>query len=214
MLLSEAYTLANEESNVPHALYNLIVDDDIEKLIVHVPANLREVSIISKFDHKTKRLTDECLDIAIALNQNYTNVIFEVEGCEYDVNLLLSDASNSNFSISFLKNGTDIQSYTEQQLKVLDIYFSMKNFQSMLWPISGYIGYLFEDTIGFQHDQITTDPYMRVNFLDGWSDEELDYLKSRLKTSIYEYFGGLDGIKAYISSAGSAILSRMKDFAE
>lgn len=206
MLLTELVKVENFDRD---SIYGVVVDE----FCVDLPYKLKEIGLLAQ-KLNDKELSFDLLDVALALKTNDVEVIIEVPfGFDFAPMNLFYIAMTSGISISVLppKNGSseDYLAYKKTLLEYTKLWLSQSNITKMVYPVSGYFQYMFNETLGFKTPEISTDPYMIANYVDNFNLDEMDVIKDEMKETILGIFGGEDKFEEFVHSVGKSLFDKL-----
>lgn len=198
--------LINLETKPLYA-HGIIIDDAPDSFAL----NLKEIGIIANLENGG--LSFDVIDTCIGYIANNIKVVLELPfESNYPADSLVIEAMSTQFDISVLPpytNDRDSKSWEEYKNKLLEYtkaWLSQPNNRQMVYPISGFLGYMVGEVFGYMPDQISTDPYIKSVFVDNIPLEIMDSIKDEIRVVIYDAFDGKEGFEQYAHSLASGVL--------
>lgn len=198
--------LINLKSRPSHA-HGIIVDDAPDSFAL----DLQEIGIIA--DLEDGGLSFDVIDTCIGYIANNIKVVLELPfEHDYPASSLIIEAMSTQFDISILPpyaDKLDMDSWSKYKTKLLEFtkaWLSQPNNRQMVYPVSGFLGYMVGEVFGYKPDHISSDPYIKSVFVDNIPLEIMDDIKDEIRIVIYDAFDGKEGFELYAHSLASGVL--------
>lgn len=181
---------------------------------------LNEIGIIAKMDNGS--IDFDVIDACIGYIANSVKVMLEVPfELDFNEETLTSEAMVTGYDLSIFPPFEFIEDEDENSLtkeekdkiekKTWDKYkaklcafmkawLNNHNNKQMIFPISGFFGYMVGESLGYQPKTITEDPYIESVYVKNIPLEVMDDIKDELRVVIYEVFGGKEEFESYCHS--------------
>lgn len=165
------------------------------------PASLDEDFVFSLL-LATGTLSHSTIDVPADSDVDPQLVLEEAEAQGLNVRVMLPD---NPVSIEAVKG------YVELLESYATLWLSQSSGNFALSPLDGYLEYKFQLALGYQAQQITTNPEMQQLYTDTVSDEVMDFIKGRLDVVIEKELGGEDYFRDHVANIGAALHLKQKE---
>lgn len=187
-----------------------------------LPANFRidleEIGIIAEFTDST--LSFDVIDTCFAYLSNDISVMLELPfGTKYPPGTMFVEVMSMLIDLSILPpgaysdeivSGDDVRwaEYSDLVLEYTKIWLSHPMNDRNVYPISGFFGYMVAEQFGYRPDVISDDDYMDSIFVKKIPLTVMDPLKDKMRSLIYDHFGGKVGFESFAYSLANSIAKK------
>lgn len=203
MKLTELVKL--EPENIDKCVYGIVVDE----YCATRQFGLEEIGLIVESD-EYGAINEDVVDIATDYVDGGCRVILEVPfECNVKTSYMYMIANNIGATISLLPpimpSNDEVNTYSDRLCDFAKEWLRDGQSHLMLEPVSGYFQYLINRAYGYKPEFISIDEYMKSEFVETMTLNDMDIVKDNLKAVIFDEFGGEDAFKEWAHSLGKAV---------
>lgn len=193
--------------DAPTNIHGVEIDSTPESFLL----GLKEIGILAAFEDGG--LSFDVIDACIGYIANDIKVVLELPfESEYPSDSMVIEAMSTQFDISVLPpevSEDDHEAWEAYKNKLLDFtrsWINQPNNKQMVYPISGFMGYMVGEVFNFRPKEISTDSYIKSVFVDTIPLKIMDKIKDDIRVVIYECFGGKEDFEKYAHSLANEVL--------